>query len=348
MTMPLDQLVGLLLGLLVLSVLGGGLVVWAAIAATRMQGRAVLPFVPRRLVPWSGFQTGISMLLFVVVPMAAISMLHFAFGESSSDERGVPTDELLPLLLVDAGMKLALTAGVIGWLRSSGATRDDLGWRIRPVDIATGVCGFMALCLIVYPLQAVLQQFGKLRHPVERVLSEGIDPSTLLGMFVVAVIVAPLVEEFLFRVVLQGWLEKFWVEHQIAPAEPVVEGPMVLTVEADEALPVAATDNPYQPPRELATAEIATAEIAAPPPDAPAPEQPSTVLWLPIVATSVLFAALHAAAWPAPVPLFFLSLGLGYVYQRTHRLGPSVVLHATVNGVSVLMMAVQPLVNPGG
>ena len=37
----------------------------------------------------------------------------------------------------------------------------------------------------------------------------------------------------------------------------------------------------------------------------------------PVVMTSALFAAVHLPQWPAPIAIFFLSVGLGLVYQRT-------------------------------
>ena len=40
-------------------------------------------------------------------------------------------------------------------------------------------------------------------------------------------------------------------------------------------------------------------------------------LWTANVVVSLLFAGLHADQWPAPVPLFLLSLVLGWLYLRT-------------------------------
>jgi membrane protease YdiL (CAAX protease family) len=38
-----------------------------------------------------------------------------------------------------------------------------------------------------------------------------------------------------------------------------------------------------------------------------------------------------------PFPLFVLSLFLGFVYQRTHRILPSIILHATFNLISMVV-----------
>ncbi len=64
--------------------------------------------------------------------------------------------------------------------------------------------------------------------------------------------------------------------------------------------------------------------------------------WLPhpgaargIFATSLFFASMHASAWPTPIPLFFLSLVLGYAGYRTQSLLAPIALHALFNLVSL-------------
>ncbi len=48
-----------------------------------------------------------------------------------------------------------------------------------------------------------------LAHPAERLLGSR-DPAAIVVALAMAVVVAPLSEEFLFRVLLQGWLEAVW------------------------------------------------------------------------------------------------------------------------------------------
>jgi membrane protease YdiL (CAAX protease family) len=57
-----------------------------------------------------------------------------------------------------------------------------------------------------------------------------------------------------------------------------------------------------------------------------------------ILATSLIFALLHLGHGAAPIPLFFLALALGYLYQRTHRLLPSVTVHFLLNACSYAML----------
>jgi membrane protease YdiL (CAAX protease family) len=57
-----------------------------------------------------------------------------------------------------------------------------------------------------------------------------------------------------------------------------------------------------------------------------------------IFGTSLLFAVRHVAAWPDPVALFVLSLGLGWLANRTRSLVGPVVLHSLFNGVGCVLM----------
>ena len=55
-----------------------------------------------------------------------------------------------------------------------------------------------------------------------------------------------------------------------------------------------------------------------------------------IYATSVLFALAHTSVWPTPIPLFFFSLGLGWLALRTGGVTASILVHGLLNAVSSL------------
>jgi membrane protease YdiL (CAAX protease family) len=57
-----------------------------------------------------------------------------------------------------------------------------------------------------------------------------------------------------------------------------------------------------------------------------------------IVASSALFAAFHATVWPSPIPLFVLSMGLGYLAIRTRSLVGPIVVHGLFNAISALYL----------
>jgi membrane protease YdiL (CAAX protease family) len=56
-----------------------------------------------------------------------------------------------------------------------------------------------------------------------------------------------------------------------------------------------------------------------------------------IFSSSLLFAIVHAFAWPSPVPLFVLALGLGWLAQRTQSLVGPILIHSVFNGVGCLV-----------
>jgi membrane protease YdiL (CAAX protease family) len=57
-----------------------------------------------------------------------------------------------------------------------------------------------------------------------------------------------------------------------------------------------------------------------------------------IWASAALFAAVHAHVWPSPVPLVVLAVGLGYLYLRTRSLVGPMVVHGMFNAVSAVYL----------
>ncbi|WP_182867794.1 CPBP family intramembrane glutamic endopeptidase [Rhodopirellula sp. JC639] len=82
---------------------------------------------------------------------------------------------------------------------------------------------------------------------------------------------------------------------------------------------------------------IADLPVSALSPNSPPPTAWHPTSAWPVYATSVLFAAMHLGQGAAPVPLFFLSVGLGFLYQRTGRLVPAIVVHMLLNAATLCM-----------
>jgi membrane protease YdiL (CAAX protease family) len=57
--------------------------------------------------------------------------------------------------------------------------------------------------------------------------------------------------------------------------------------------------------------------------------------WLAVVAASLAFAAVHAP-WMIP-PIFVLSIGMGYAYERSGNLWTPIVIHVAFNTINVLL-----------
>ena len=81
------------------------------------------------------------------------------------------------------------------------------------------------------------------------------------------------------------------------------------------------------------------ADRFAGPPEGSSAWRPVAV-W-PVYVTSFVFALLHLGQGAAWIPLFLLSLGLGYLYRQTGRIGPSLVVHMVLNGITMSIAILQ-------
>ncbi len=144
-------------------------------------------------------------------------------------------------------------------------------------------------------------QFASLRiwkanaHPLEKMLRKEFDSLGVANLAVLsAVILAPIVEEMMFRGLLQRWCIDFWVRRATA-RKPLPESADALVPPADE---IAA-----------ASEQDSWLEVTAAPQSAPqgsrSPTRAGVIVG--ITMASLCFAVVHAPQWPAPIPLFALA-----------------------------------------
>lgn len=277
--------------------------------------------VPRGDVPW-GLLDMVVILIFWQFSMA--TAIAFAQGSPppatdavSVASRSVPLDaKSAPEKRVTSADCIAMTLASIAawvcgsvWLFRRGAIRQDLG-HTKHSFLGDVVLGFQAYCLLAPPVlfvQSLLANFWPTtpHHPLVRSLVEHGNSGLYWSIVLAAVVGAPLVEEFVFRVVLQGWLERVAADWRYGVSslrlsfhEILVGGPAANR-----------THFSHQRP-----------------------------FWWPIGVSSLFFAAAHLGQGPAPISLFLLALGLGYVYERTHRWLPCAVTHMLINGVTMIQL----------
>jgi membrane protease YdiL (CAAX protease family) len=304
---------------------------------------------PRAAVPWAVID------LVIVVGMWLLALLAVGFGmemlgwlpEITTETDKLSLNERQRLMVVNTVVSLLVClVGMSVVAIRSGASSRDLGFSWREVwsDLRLGLIGFVMLGPPVYALQGLLVYFWKQsKHPVMEMFKDAPDAGFFAVLFVSAAIVAPVVEELLFRVLLQGFLEKAYSFRGDASAlffggpgeSEVVACSMAIDPVAEPVPGLSVDDNPYAPP------QAALVEAKAAPVSAEQPELRGTAAWAPIGITSAIFAALHWSHGPDWIPLFFLAAGMGYLYQRTHRLLPSLIVHATLNGLSMWGLWVQ-------
>jgi len=180
------------------------------------------------------------------------------------------------------------------------------------------------------------------QHPAEHDLLRTMrdaGPAVKWGAIVAAVVVAPLAEEFFFRGLIQTTIRHtlarlFGRVPAVLPPQPVMPVPAEPWSPPPGVIPPVEAGVHDSAAAPVAYPVVAYAEAAAPP---PAPT--AWMGWTAIVLTSVLFGAVHPL-WMFPI-IFALSLGLGYVYERTGNLWAAMGLHAAFNVLNVVLYLAQ-------
>lgn len=295
--------------------------------AQRGKEQPLLDYKPRRPVPWSG--------VWVLLPVLVVVLtLYSAFLIDESQEAAVDPAEALRSIATGAAMQVMLAvAFLVVAVATSRPTLGDLGIPTNWGDffrcVRIGAIAWLAALLPVYTTAfLVMKVFGQAeKHPLIEMLVENPSSQLMLIGAIAAVIVAPICEEIIFRLLLQGWLEK-WEDSVLGWRRPIV--PTEVAVLPDSVGPdggVIAESTPNIAP--------------TPAPDELPPQYGLGGLpygFAPIALSSMLFALAHAQVGTDPIPIFVLALALGFVYQRTHRIIPSMVTHALFNGMSLLML----------
>lgn len=338
-------------------------------------GRPPLRYTPRRPVPW-GAVAGTLAVLYVVTALTAALHWKAPTGPESQNKtanneehaerqpelqsaepelKAIPLDateqllsSMVPQLLIVGGFVF-----VIAFF--SRATSRDLGLPANLNEFAHDVfVGLVASLVALAPVHVIqlllvlveywMNMGEKSGHPLVKMVTEG-EPDLvvmLLAAFA-AVVVAPICEEVGFRLLFQGWLEKWedkrlgWRTVSLPNADPdngipALDATQIVSDELQgKNLDVVGGTN----------SSIAMEQPIAPPPPSDPPQRGVAELpygWLPILVSSLLFGLAHLGYGPEPVPLFFLGLVLGYVYQRTHRIVPCIVAHAVFNLFTMVVL----------
>jgi membrane protease YdiL (CAAX protease family) len=317
---------------------------------------AVLPPQRRRAVPWGGMEVLlaflISQFLWPTVVNDALRVTGFfrwvygpEFGNTLVFGVMDPNDAIrVNLWRSDFAMPLSVASmTALLWALSStrpyqvGLTAHRLGKNVL-LGVLTGVCVVPVVYLILLAVNASLRGVGEApeEHPITKLVRSHPRSIDFVAGGFAALVAAPLVEELLFRGIIQPWfrtrrwgewfgiagalflavalrwsgLRAGWRAHGWAGAWPELLPAAFVLVMAAGYL--------------MARARLPAAAGA-------------------VFVTSLLFAAGHSFALSHPVPLFVFSLALGALRFRTQSLVPSVVAHGLFNAVAwVLLLLPQP------
>ena len=317
----------------------GSLAMWLLAVRRLRAGEPLVPFEPRRPVPWGG----IEVLLIVLGYLFANGLAAIYFVAPIGEDATASVVSSLTLTITGLASLLVIAAGAVLLWRAAGATWRDLGLSRRHwlPDVRLGLAAGLAITAPVYAIQSIFTTLFKFEseHPLIEMVERGQNFTIFAVAVFLAVGVAPLAEEFLFRILLQGWLE---ARQMRGRAERQLNAEMLENIAAkvenaeSSQLVSVDSDNPYAAPPAIATSTM--------PIDAQADTTIDLVAgqlmpgWAPLITSAVIFALLHATQGPDPIALLPLALVLGYLYRQTHRLVPSLVAHAFLNATSMLLL----------
>ncbi len=351
-------LLSLTLQIFLLGMIGVGIGGWSY--ALR-QWRHGAPLIQRReplpLVPWGLMDLLALAIILFVLQVAAMRFVGSRFG--LSDKVAVNDLAAAEQTMVYGSLSLITLVWVVIAIAMQmllrGASAGQLGCHLQHVkrDLRVGIVAFGMLGPLVYAIQVLLVRYWPSEHPFVKVLSEHPEARLLaIGAFAICV-AAPVFEEFAFRVFFQGWLQNVAILLHKRRSTPVFSS-SAADVHAQESEPDVASrdpwavlDRPRQAPVKSAPqssptdSEVWDAIFLGPRSDTQSAE-PRLRLW-PIVASALVFALLHYSHGPDWVPLTVLALGLGYVYQRTGSVLPSIIVHMLLNTCSYAILLVQVL-----
>jgi membrane protease YdiL (CAAX protease family) len=205
-------------------------------------------------------------------------------------------------------------------------------------------------------------------NPVVQLLAMKNWATLLLGGASV-IIIAPVAEEFFFRVLLQGWLEKVeraWRRRlpTFRRWMPSAAGPVLISsfvfasqhfrkqapvVDLDVFTLLLACDGIIKIISIIFTVLFLRWRVGATAADLGwAPENILPDLRLGLVTFAAILVPIYGSVIvasqllskefaPDPISIFFFAIALGLLYNRTHRAAPSIALHMALNATSLAM-----------
>ncbi len=193
-------LVDLILGMVAIC----SLVVWSKIISRLRARQSLLSFRQRRSPSWNVFAVLLAALWIVShLVLVVASMSSIGDGPVELNLQAVQSDCVLKITLVLILLTLLTRLGQQP-LSEFGLHTDELRQQV-----AEGIIGFFASLLPVF-LLLILElplRSEETQHSLLRLLEQDHGPTTLVWIFAAVVVLAPLAEELVFRVVLQGWLQ---------------------------------------------------------------------------------------------------------------------------------------------
>lgn len=336
----------------------GSLASWIALGIRVSRNKPLLPDEPWKPRVWGLIDLFLAAGIILLCQVLAIRVGAQVLGINRKDLG----EANLPLTLVTfAGIGNVVSMFcIILWIavrHRASASQIGFGLTRWAKHIGIGIVAALTVLPLVYALMAVVSVGMKkeYNHPLlDAMKNEGSLQAYLLAVLSAAII-APVVEEFLFRVLLQGWLQSWQSssiksimlgaseadrEHegsefcspQASPTDS--RGDYSQNIDSRTSAEGTSPNTNFSQTEERAFGapqEVASVNTLKPP------------LW-PAFLTGTLFGLAHLGYGFSFIPLIFLGIILGLLYRATHSIWPSLMVHFILNSSSMIALGVGVLV----
>ncbi|MCA9196604.1 MAG: CPBP family intramembrane metalloprotease [Planctomycetales bacterium] len=354
----MKAVLSLLMSVVTFAILATSLMAWVHAFKRLMAGQPIIEDERTGVVPWNWFMLLVVALTFLVVigGCQLVTMLLLGLDPGEFDPKSAtPFQHFAVIMAFSTGMLISTAIGyglVWSMTRCPFASLGLSLSKIR-VDARIALVAFAMLIVPTLLCQLALVQMlpASPEHPFVKIVKDSQNGILLWCIAFAAIVAAPMSEEFLFRVMLQGWLERILVPPSFAATIPTgdvadiqalktSESSATLNGVSAEPLPPPDQGNPFLSPHDSAMPH-ASLESAITNMSTGQRQYRGVVNWLPILISSTLFAMAHLGQGPPPIPLFILAVGLGYLYRQTRRIWPSLIVHALVNSLAVAQLVLM-------
>src|SRR5262245_37393827 len=323
-------------------------------------GVRLLPRERRRTVPWTGVEVSFAIVIFSFIRILlywfldGLGFYQWTYPPAAPDSGPEPHWKALSIrkALWATALAAPLQIGLIlAFFRSlAGVRLYHLGLTARRTSANTvlGFLAWLALAPFVLFLHVAVNAWYSIftsakpeEHPLGELGTANLFPVEWLLLVFTAVVAAPVLEEFLYRGVLQPWfMSRSW-------GGLAAIGAALFTALYERASQIVTAWQARNVRDMLHQLEPAAFVLLMMPGWLLAERVARHWLRYPraagsIYGTSLLFAASHSFAWPQPIPLFVLSLGLGFLAYRTRSLVAPIVLHMLFNSIATARLRVTP------